>query len=99
MKQSATSSVSLLMPPRPSNQSLRRALPLLILVAGWAVRIHALGAKSLWYDELRQVEVAEHPLSEFEPLLIVHTARPLDYAITHFWLMGAGDADGPTGRV
>ena len=37
---------------------LRRALPLLILLAAWALRVHALGAKSLWYDELRQVEVA-----------------------------------------
>jgi hypothetical protein len=85
--------------PRPTHSFIRRALPILILLAAWALRVHALGAKSLWYDELRQVEVAQHPLSDFEPLLIVHAARPLDYAITHYMLLGAGDVDGPPGRV
>src|SRR5205085_11979102 len=85
--------------PYTTHKFLRRALPILVLRMAWALRIHAQGATSMWYDELRQVEVAEQPLSEFERLLIVHAARPLDYAITHYWLMGAGDADGPTGRV
>ena len=99
MKQSVSSSVFRHMLPRLINPSLRRALPLLILLVAWGLRVHALGGKSLWYDELRQVEVAAHPLSDFEPLLIVHTARPLDYAITHYWLLGAADVDGPPGRV
>jgi hypothetical protein len=75
------------------------ALPVIILLAGWALRVHALGAKSLWYDELRQVEVAQAPLSQWEPLLIQHAARPVDYLITHDILPGAGPADGPAGRV
>ncbi len=61
--------------------------------------MHALGAKSLWYDELRQVEVAQAPLAQWEPLLIQHAARPLDYLITHVLLPATGPVDGPGGRA
>jgi mannosyltransferase len=71
----------------------------LVLLAGWALRVHALGAKSLWYDELRQIEVAQAPFGQLENLLLQHAARPLDYLITHFILPGAGPGDGPAGRV
>jgi uncharacterized membrane protein len=76
-----------------------RALPMIVLLAGWALRVHDLGAKSLWYDELRQIEVAQAPLAQWEPLLIQHAARPLDYLITHAILPGAGPADAPAGRA
>ena len=71
----------------------------IILLAGWSLRLHALGAKSLWYDELRQVEVAEAPIDQLGPLVLEHAARPLDYVITHFMLPGAGPVDGPAGRA
>jgi uncharacterized membrane protein len=71
----------------------------IILLAGWSLRIHALGAKSLWYDELRQVEVAQAPLGQLGPLVLEHAARPLDYVITHFTLLGTGPVDGPAGRA
>ena len=85
--------------PRPTSQAAPLALTVLILLAAWALRVHALGAKSLWYDELRQVEIALHPLDEFAPLIIAQAARPLDYVITHFMLLFAGPADGPAGRA
>lgn len=58
----------------------------LILLVAFALRVHALGAKSLWYDELRQVEVASHPLVTFPSGLAQHSARPLDYWLTHYLL-------------
>ena len=84
--------------------SLTRPAPILVparwwaaalLLTAFALRVHALGAKSLWYDELRQVEVAQQPLASFTPALLAHAARPLDYLVTHallrfgqqaFWL-------------
>jgi len=83
----------------PPSANAWRWVAALILLGGWALRIHALGAKSLWYDELRQVEVAQHPFSEMSNLLIVHAARPLDYVITHFWLAGVGPVDSAPGRA
>ncbi len=58
----------------------------LILLAAFALRVHALGAKSLWYDELRQVEVARQPLADLPAALVPHSGRPLDYVITHLML-------------
>ncbi len=63
-----------------------------ILIAAFALRVHALGAKSLWYDELRQVEVAQQPLANFTPALLAHAARPLDYLVTH-WLLRFGQQE------
>ena len=76
-----------------------RTLPVLILLAGWSLRLHALGAKSLWYDELRQVEVAQAPIDQWGALLIQHAARPLDYLITRAILPATGPVDGPAGRA
>lgn len=64
----------------------RRLWLVLILLAAFALRVHALGAKSLWYDELRQIEVASHPLAGFPTELAQHSARPLDYWLTHYLL-------------
>lgn len=84
----------------PASRSHRwHWLIVLILLGGWALRLHALGAKSLWYDELRQVEVAQQPLAALPDLLIAHAARPLDYLITHAWLTGLGPVDSATQRA
>jgi len=76
-----------------------RALPVVLLLAGWALRVHALGAKSLWYDELRQVEVAQAPLPQLANQLIQHAARPLDYLLTHALLPYTGPVDAGAGRA
>ncbi|MBI3764784.1 MAG: hypothetical protein HY260_23330, partial [Chloroflexi bacterium] len=57
-------------------------LMLAITLLGFGLRAHDLGAKSFWYDELRQIEVARLPLSEWSGALLAHAARPLDYLIT-----------------
>ena len=80
---------------RPTVVQHTRWWAVALLLAAFALRVHALDAKSLWYDELRQVEVAQQPLENLTPFLLVHAARPLDYLVTHallqagaqeFWL-------------
>lgn len=87
------------MPPLNWRGVASRALPVILLLAGWGLRVHALAAKSLWYDELRQVEVAQAPLSQMNDLLIEHAARPLDYLVTHALLPYTGAVDGAAGRA
>jgi 4-amino-4-deoxy-L-arabinose transferase-like glycosyltransferase len=67
-------------------QTTNRLWPVLLIFIGFALRIHTLGAKSFWYDELRQIEVAQHPLAEFPTELVKHSARPLDYLLTRYLL-------------
>ncbi len=69
--------------PRPTRAAwLALAALLAITLAGFALRVHDLGVKSFWYDELRQVEVAQLPFAEWSDALKLHAARPLDYLIT-----------------
>lgn len=60
---------------------------------GFALRLYTLDSKSLWYDELLQLDIAQGSLSSILPQLPRHTAVPLDYFISHFWiLLGRSDA-------
>jgi 4-amino-4-deoxy-L-arabinose transferase-like glycosyltransferase len=58
----------------------------LITLAGFALGVHDLGTKSFWYDELRQVQVAQLPFAEWTEALKLHAARPLDYLLTRLLL-------------
>lgn len=68
----------------------QRALLLCILLAGFALRLHRLGADSLWYDETVSALLASKSL----PAMWAHTARdihpPLYYALLHGWTLAAG---------
>jgi uncharacterized membrane protein len=68
-------------------------LLLLILLAGFALRLYRLGAESLWYDETVSAFLA----SESVPDLIGHTARDIHppgyYFLLHFWTLVAGPSE------
>ncbi len=55
------------------------------IMAGFAIRLHRLGAESLWYDETVSAYLAGQPI----PDLIAHTARdihpPAYYILLHAW--------------
>ncbi|MCL4295329.1 MAG: glycosyltransferase family 39 protein [Anaerolineae bacterium] len=75
------------------NRKLEVYVALLITAAGFALRLYALGRESLWFDELLQLDIAQGPLSAILPQLPRHTAVPLDYLISHVWiLLGRQDA-------
>jgi 4-amino-4-deoxy-L-arabinose transferase-like glycosyltransferase len=63
----------------------RRLLLLTGLLAGFALRLHRLGAESLWYDETVSVYLARKPVAE----MVAHTARDIHppgyYLLLHLW--------------
>ncbi len=60
---------------------------LFIIAVGFGLRLYKLGSESLWFDELLQLDIAQGPLTGILPQLPRHTAVPLDYLISHFWLL------------
>ena len=60
-------------------------VPLIILTA-FALRVHHLGSRSLWYDEMLELDVAQGPLSRILPQLPRYAAMPLDYFLLHGWI-------------
>ncbi len=70
-----------------------RIVLLVILLLGLGLRLHRLGADSLWYDETVSALLASKPLAA----MVAHTARdihpPLYYALLHFWTLAAGSSD------
>lgn len=75
----------------------RRALPLLVLLLAFALRVSHLGAKSLWQDEIFTAAIASTGNSVLEVVTIplyntALPAPPLYFLITHFFLH-IGDTD------
>jgi 4-amino-4-deoxy-L-arabinose transferase-like glycosyltransferase len=66
----------------------------LVVAGGVALRLYAIGAKSLWVDESFSIWMASQPLGalwRFTVQLDQHP--PLYYALLHFWLaLGDGEA-------
>jgi len=68
-------------------------LLLLFIVLGAALRLHRLGAESLWYDETVSVLLATKPVGA----MLAHTARdihpPLYYMLLNLWVRFAGTSE------
>jgi 4-amino-4-deoxy-L-arabinose transferase-like glycosyltransferase len=68
-------------------------LLLVIILAGFALRLYRLGADSLWYDETVSAFLAAESTTE----LIAHTARDIHppgyYLLLHFWTLAAGSSE------
>ncbi len=60
-------------------------MPFLTLLA-FSLRIHSLGKRSLWYDELLELDIVQGPFAEILPKLVRHAAMPLDYYLLHSWI-------------
>jgi uncharacterized membrane protein len=63
------------------------ALLLLILTVGALLRLHALGAESLYFDEAYSVWAARHSVSWLFALSTQRIFPPLYYLLLHFWLL------------
>ncbi len=83
--------------PQRSERSTRIAkhsqFLILVLFLAFALRLHRLGAESLWYDET----VSVHLASKSVPALIEHTAGDIHppgyYLLLHVWTRLAGRGD------
>jgi hypothetical protein len=60
---------------------------LAIIGLGFVLRLHSLASESLWYDELLQLDIAQGPLTSIWSRLPRHAALPLDYLISHYWIL------------
>jgi len=73
--------------------SRQRLALLLALLLAFGLRLHRLGADSLWYDETVSALLAAKPLAA----MWAHTARdihpPLYYALLHLWMAAAGRSE------
>jgi hypothetical protein len=58
------------------------AVLLLLLTAG--IRFYRFEVKSLWIDEINQLNAARLPLGEIPARVVRHYSPPLDYMIEHF---------------
>ena len=64
------------------NRSAYRLLLIVILLAGWGVRLRELARQNIWWDEARNIDVA------LRPFLQVATAPELDiHPPVYFWLL------------
>ena len=71
------------------------ALGLVAIIAlGLLLRIHQIGAASLWYDEIFSAYWIHRPLSYlWTDGLIIETTPPLYYSLLKLWVAFAGDGD------
>jgi 4-amino-4-deoxy-L-arabinose transferase-like glycosyltransferase len=63
-----------------------RIFSISIILLAFALRLHNLGAASLWYDELLQLDIVQGPLDQIWPQLERHAAMPLDYYLLYGWI-------------
>lgn len=61
-------------------------IALVLTLFGFGLRMYTLASESLWYDELLQVNLALVDIPSMLPRLPLHTAVPLDYIISHYWI-------------
>jgi predicted membrane-bound mannosyltransferase len=62
-------------------------LALLLTFIGFGLRVYNLAVESLWYDELLQVNLALADIPSMLRRLWPHSAVPLDYLISHYWIL------------
>jgi 4-amino-4-deoxy-L-arabinose transferase-like glycosyltransferase len=58
----------------------------ILIWLAFSLRLDQLGAYSLWYDELLELDIAQGPFFQIGPRLIRHAAMPLDYYILYGWV-------------
>ncbi len=69
---------------------MSRRLLLFCILLAFALRVHALGSQSLWYDEAVTAQVVQQGLAELARWTADDIQPPLYYAITAAWVQWAG---------
>lgn len=70
-----------------------RVLLLIIILAGFALRVFRLDLQSLWYDEAFSVYLAQFSLTDITARTAADIQPPLYYYVLHFWMLVAGDRE------
>lgn len=67
---------------------------LLVVIAGFLLRVHRIGSEGLWIDEAFSVWLARRPLAELVRWVVtVDQHPPLYYALLHGWIRVFGDGE------
>lgn len=77
---------------RPADWRIRLAIPALLLLIGWGLRLFRLDFQPLWWDEGYSVWFATHSLGEMLALTARDIHPPLYYALLHGWIALFGPA-------
>jgi 4-amino-4-deoxy-L-arabinose transferase-like glycosyltransferase len=64
-----------------------------LLLAGFALRVHRLGDKSVWWDEGLAAWAARQSLTEIARWTAADVHPPLYFWMLHFWRWGSGDSE------
>jgi 4-amino-4-deoxy-L-arabinose transferase-like glycosyltransferase len=77
-----------------TNQLLRVFAPsCFVVLVAFAIRLWALGAQSLWFDEGWSWHLARMPLTEMALTTAGDRSPPLYYALLHTWIALAGQSE------
>jgi uncharacterized membrane protein len=71
----------------------RLALPLLILLLAFALRLYRLDAQSIWWDEGHSIFVAAQPILQIPTLPAMDVHPPGYFALLHLWTNVAGTSE------
>jgi mannosyltransferase len=66
---------------------------LVVVAAGFVLRVHHLASQSLWYDEAFSVYLASMGLGEIIARTAADIHPPLYYILLHFWMPVAGSGE------
>ncbi len=75
------------------NRLLRPALPLLIVLLAFGLRLHRLDFQSIWWDEGHSIFVAEHPIAQIPTIPAMDVHPPAYFALLHGWMTLAGRSE------
>ncbi len=82
--------------PKSKVSRLVLATLLLIIAAGAALRVHKLGAESVWLDEAFTIKFSRHPPAGIIEETSKDVHPPLYYFALHYWMKLFGDGEAGT---
>ncbi len=71
-------------------KSKARWLAIVIILAGFALRLHGLSSQAIWWDEARNIVVASRPLREIPASGELDIHPPLYFFLLHLWMRLGG---------
>ncbi len=69
------------------------ALPLLILLMAFALRLYRLDFQSIWWDEGHSIFVATHPITQIPTLPAMDVHPPGYFSLLHLWMALTGTSE------
>lgn len=67
--------------------------PIIVLLVGFGLRVHRLGAANVWWDEAFSIWMARKPLANLMETTAFDTHPPLYYILLHSWMPLTGSTE------